>query len=265
MRGQIQAVNTTTKVITLTNASDMVFFENDMALKAYVDSTFAERTGIATITACDRENGTITYAGEITDIAATDHLAVMGDYSNVIKGIGAWVPYGASRATELSTSFFGLDRSVDPTRLGGWYQDYSADPIEEALNQGLEILSREGGMTSHIFMNNLDYRNLINSLGSKVVYKETKVADVGFRGVEVIGHNSTPMVYPDRTIPKGYAYFMQMDTWNLYTLGDLVNIFDADGQTVHMSQVADGVEIRVYMYAQLGCHAPGYNGIFKIS
>ena len=57
---------------------------------------------------------------------------------------------------------------------------------------------------------------------------------------------------------------LSMDSWKLYSMGDLVRLLDDDGMPYLRQNLADGVEIRVVSRPQLGCSAPGHNGRFVI-
>jgi hypothetical protein len=253
--------------VTLTEPNDIVNFEVGQELEGYNDTSGTTvRTGYITVTAVDREAGTFTFSGSITGFVDNDYLFPRGDKGAGLKGAQAWIPIGTSaRVTALGASFFGVTRNVDETRLGGWFKDYSALPIEEGLTAGMAILGREGGMPSHIFLNPLKFNDLANSLGSKVVIINERIGNVGFQGLQITGQNGICKVYSDRWIPYDYAFIFQMDTWELASLGPAIRIFDADGLRVLRSQTIDGVDIQLCSYAQLECSMPGMNMIAKIS
>ena len=263
--GEISAVNTTTKVVTLKDANDTVNFEVGMSLE--YDSALTGtgvRSGACQVVAVDREDGKFTYTGVVSGIAANDYIFPAGDKNSALSGVGAWVPYGSGRATALAAAFWGVTRTVDGTRLGGWYQDYSTLPIEEALSKSLALLGREGGNPNVQFLNPMDWDELKRSLGSKVQYVNRSVAQVGFTGIEVIGYNGRCEVYADRWVPYGYAATLTLSTWKLCSLGPVIRTFDSDGLLMLRSQTSDGVDIQINSYAQLKCNAVGYNMWTKI-
>ena len=252
-------------VITLTDANDTVNFEVGMVLETSSTLTgTAVNSGQGTVTAVDRDGGEVTYSGTIAGIAANDYIFPAGDKGSGIKGLGAWVPYGSGRATALAASFFGVTRTTDETRLGGWYKDYSTLPIEEALSKGMALLGREGAMPDTIFLNPMDWDELKRSLGSKVQYVNRTVAQVGFSGIQIIGYNGVCEVYADRWVPYGYGTILQMNTWKLSSLGAPIRTFDSDGLLSLRSQTSDGIDIQLFSYAQLRCNAVGYNMWVKL-
>jgi hypothetical protein len=261
--GQIGTV--TAGVITLSSEHDVVNFEVGMSLQFSANLTgTAVRAGAALVSAVDRENYEVTYTGSVTGIAADDYIFPAGDKNSALSGIGAWVPYGATRATALATSYWGVTRTTDSTRLGGWYKDYSTLPIEEALSKFVALLGREGANPDVIFLNPMDWDELKRSLGSKVQYVNKMIAQVGFQGIQIVGYNGVLEVYADRWVPYGYASVLQMNTWKLCSLGPVIRTFDSDGLLMLRSQTSDGVDIQINSYAQLKCNAVGWNGWVKL-
>jgi hypothetical protein len=263
--GQVASGMATT-VITLTNANDVTNFEVGMVLKAATtEAATSLRAGSVTVTGVDRDAGTLTAAAAwtagIAALVANDYLVVDGDATNKIKGLSAWIPFTAP----TSTAFFGVDRSVDTSRLAGIRQDGSAKPIEEALIDLAVRIGREGGSPDYCFMDFSQYANLEKALGSKVQYVDVPAGGtIGFKALQIQGPRGTIKVIPDQNCSNSYAWMLQLDSWKLYSLGGAPKILDSDGMKMLRESSADAVEIRVGYYAQLGCAAPGFNGIVKL-
>jgi len=224
------------------------------------------RAGSLTITAVNRSAGSFTVNANISTGVATatvnDYISIDGDYDAKMKGLAAWLPLVAPTSGD---NFFGVDRSLDVTRMAGQRGDLSALPVEEALIEASKLIAREGGKPDYCFMNYEEYSNLEKSLGSKVQYVDLKgPADIGFRGMLVHGHKSPIKVIADQDIPSGEMFMLQMDTWKLCSLKAAVRILDLDGNKMLRISNQDAVEIRVGGYKQLACHAPGFNGHFSI-
>lgn len=261
----------TTNTIILGEADDVVKFEVGMTLVfAQLESSGGLRNAGATavVTAVDRSVGTVTVNGVLNTlvpaIAVNDFIFVDGDRNLSVSGLAAWLPFVAPTAGD---NFFGVDRSVDPTRLAGVRFDGSALSIEEALVGGLTLSNREGGNVKVVFMNYIDWGNLELALGSKVQYMVTEAfgrADIGFTGIQVKTNKGVANCVADTMAPKGYAYGLTMDSWALYSLKEPIRILDLDGNKVLRTSDADAVELRVGGYFQLGCDAPGYNVVIKL-
>ena len=201
----------------------------------------------------------------ITSPAASDYIyAAAGDVNAVISGLKAWLPGTAV----TSTTFFGVNRSLDKTRLAGINYDGSSSSIEEALIDGAGLIAREGGNPDTCFVSYKDFRNLAKALGTKVMYTQTEVQEdnvkVGFTSLQVHGPNGTINVIPDQNCPAGSAFMLQMDTWKLKSLGEAVRLFDGDGLTMIRDPNGDNLLIRCFSYAQLSCRAPGWNSVITL-
>lgn len=264
--GQVANSSFATPDLTLTNPDDVTNFEVGMVLQvSATDGAGAGvRAGTLTVNAINRSSGVVTMSGNlsagIAAIAQNDFIVQQGDYDLKLKGLKAWVPYGGPSAS----AFFGVDRTADSSRLGGQYQDGTAKPIEEALIDLAVRISREGGRPDHCFMNHADYANLEKALGSKVQYVnvDSGMPNIGFRGLLIQGPKGPIKVVPDQNCPSKFAYMLQLDTWELASLGKAPQLFDTDG--LEMLRKDDGVSGQIYYYAQLSCNAPGWNGVVKL-
>lgn len=265
-----------TTAMTLADTSDVVNFEVNMEIQFSSDATFGNirDSGAAlTVTAVNRRTGAITVGANlstISGIAQNDYISPEGDLEEgMIKGLDAWIP-----ETVTATSFFGVDRTADASRLAGQYEDLSSLPIEEALVEATSQIEQEGGAPDYVFMNFPNLSNLKKALGSKVVYQQVEArareANVGFKGVMIDGNAKPIVVLGDQNAPNNFFYELTIETdgadvWKLYSLGMCPQILDSDGLKMLRESSSDGVELRVGYYAQLGCRAPGWSGKFKIN
>ena len=256
-------------VITLTNATDIVNFEVNMTLRAF-DTAGVDRGTTGAVIAVNRTTGVITVATSIGGSAAnpagwvaTDRLVVQGDWSLALKGLGAWLPVTAPTTGD---SFFGVDRSQDPTRLGGVRFNGSSESIEEAVIDASLLVAREGGMPDVCIMNFASYAALEKSLGAKAQYISFDgPAKLYYPGILINGAAGQIKVFPDRSCPAKTAYLLQMDTWKLYSLGPAPHIAKyADGLEMLRVFNSDAAELRVVSYANLGCNAPGFNAVVQL-
>jgi len=272
--GQIGAVSSAT--ITLANIQDVTNFEvgQELDLSTAVDGSLkaygTSGNGLI-ITGVNRDTGVLTFGANVTDAtdgiptaAANDFIFIRGDHvaSTLTKvaGLGAWVPATAPG----STLFFGVDRSVDPTRLGGIRVSGASLPIEEALIRGAARVGREGFGLDHYFMSFEKYEDLQKSLGSKVQYVDLQAsARIGFRAIEVQGPRGSIKCVPDMNCPNNLIYGIKLDMWKLYSLGEPVRVIDTDGLQMLRQASADGVEVRYGYYANMASRAPGANCVIS--
>lgn len=266
--GQANAASTTT-ALQLKDPEDVTNFEVGMTLVfSTANGGGTVKAGTAVVAGVDRDLGTLTMSAALTSIAAgagvatDDYIFVQGDYDAKLKGLRAWLPDSAPS----SAPFFGVDRTVDATRLGGIRFDGSATPIEEALISAASRVAREGGRPDHCFMSYSKFAELEKALGSKVQYVDLRAnAEIGFRGILINGPRGAIKVIPDQNCPSDRAFMLQMDVWKLYSLGDAPKILDTDGLKMLRESSADAVEVRVGHYSQLGCRLPGANANIKLS
>lgn len=261
-----------TVTITLSDTESVVNFEKGMVVVA--SSTDGgggapDRVGGAakvTITGVDRDAGTLTAAAAwdtlITDIAASDFLFVEGDYDAKVSGLAAWIP-----STVTATSFFGVDRTQDSTRLGGVRITQGATPIDEALLSLSRRIGREGGAPDVCFMNHNRFSEVENALGSKVEFGQfdLPLGKIGFKTLRIAGPTGPISVVADHNCPDDKAYMLTMNTWKLYSLGPAPHILQLDGQRILRNAALDSYEIRVGYYGNLACKAPGYSGVLELT
>lgn len=264
--GQASASSTGTS-IQLKNVEDVTNFEVGMELVVSVaDGGGSVKSGSVTVNGVDRDSGIVTVDSMAAidggaGVVADDFIFVEGDYDSKIKGLRAWLPDSAPSAT----SFFGVDRTADATRLGGIRYDGSAEPIEEALISAASRVAREGGKPDYCFMSYSKFADLEKALGSKVQYVDAHAsAEIGFRGMLIHGPRGSIKVIADQNCPDNRAFMLSMSFWKLYSLGKAPKILDSDGLKFLRESNADAVEVRVGYYAQMGCRAPGYNANIKL-
>lgn len=170
-RGQCNANATGTSLV-LKNSDDVTNFEvNQELVFSTADGGGTVKAGSVTVVGVDRDAGILTVdaltaIASGAGVAADDYIFVAGDYDLKIKGVQAWVPNTAPSAT----SFFGVDRTADVTRLGGIRYDASSMPIEEGLIAAASRAAREGAKPTHCFMNYSDYSNLEKALGKLLTF-----------------------------------------------------------------------------------------------
>lgn len=278
-RGVVGSVSSAT--LTLATITDIVNFEVGMELVISTAQSTAALRALGSsgngliITGINRSTGVLTFAYNVTDATngipstgAGDYIFVRGDREDSatptrlkISGLEAWIP----NAGVTSTSFFGLDRTIDATRLGGLAYDGSAYPIEEALIEGASLVSREGGAIDHYFISHAKYASLEKALGSKVQYVDLAAnARISFKGIRINGPDGEIKVVADRNCPTNRCFGLKLSTWKLGSIGKAVRVIDTDGNKMLRMASADGVEVRYGTYSNAMCKAPGRNINIKL-
>lgn len=232
-----------TLTFTLANAQTVVQFEVGMTLQASAtDGGAALQNTPGTIDAIQITSvnrgtgviaGTVVQGAPQTSWVAASFLQVLGDIgiggSTTIagmlglSGLAAWVPAVDPGSTD---NFWGVNRSADPTRLGGLRYNASAQSISEGITNALAFGNREGASFDLIVLDFLSYSTLINELGAKVQYVELShdEVEVAFEAIHFHSAYGKIPVLADRSCQAQTAWCLTMDTWKLRTLGKAPHI-----------------------------------------
>lgn len=270
-------------VLPLGNAQEIVAFEVGMLLVASSSAGGAPSSDTVLITSVDRSSGVIRGTASAAVLSANwaigtgiAFLSQQGDIPAggvtstadmpALCGLAAWLPVSSP---SLSDSFWGVNRSADPTRLAGCRFDARSFTIEEGLTNALAFLNREGGRPDLIIMDFASYAALINSLGAKVQYVQVKhdEVEVAFEGITFQSAYGRVTVLADRSCQPKRAYILTMKTWKLRSLGKVPHILTYGLEGLEGLRVgnADALEIRIAHYSNLICSAPAWNCVVQLS
>jgi len=272
-----------TVVLPLTNSQQIVAFEVGMLLVASATDGGAPSTDTVTITAVDRAAGIVTGIASVTALSGnwaigtgTAYLTVSGDLPTTgaasttsflaLSGLAAWIPTATPATTD---SFWGVNRSADPTRLAGLRYNAQSYTIEEGMTNALAFTNREGGKPDLCIMDFASYAALVNALGAKVQYVQVNhdEVEVAFEGITFQSAYGRVTVLADRSCPPQTAYMLTMNTWKLRSLGKVPHILTYGMEGLEGLRVgnADALEIRIGYYGNLICSAPGWNCVVQLS
>lgn len=259
--GRLSATSGVTTSITLANPTQATTLEIGALLRFSALGTGASmKTGTLQITSINRSTGVIGLSASgatLTPVlAVNDYVYISGNQAACVAGLSGWLP---STAPSGGDSWFSVDRSVD-SRLYGNYLDQSSAPIEEGLLQIDQVIYNSGGAATHIILNPVDYTNLAKSLGSRVVYEALSIGDVGFQTYKIQGMSGPLTVLADRSCPLSNGFVLQMDTWKMNSLGQMVEIYNGDGLSMLRSTTSDSVRAQIAFYGNLSCSMPAWNG-----
>jgi hypothetical protein len=149
---------------TLQNPQNVVNFEVNMTIQASLTDGGAPinaNTDLGLVSSVNRATGVIQFTvvsgNPAVNWANGNYITVQGDIPAAggsgsgplgsvgsylaASGLSAWLP---ATDPSLSDSFWGVNRSVDPTRLAGLRYDASAYSIEEGITSALRICKPRG-------------------------------------------------------------------------------------------------------------------------
>ncbi len=283
----------TSGVIVLDNLGMVYQFAVGMALVSYSISgltpTQSTSAALGYVVAVDTGLGTVTVSASQGGGAGTPtswstafpYLAQVGDVNfisnglasaNMLKlaGLGAWIPASAPGGSD---NFFGVNRSVSPTKLAGLrFAGGASESIQDALIDAVNQLaanSSEAGDPDYIMMNPVSYQTLVKQLTSQANYVNVKhdEIDISFKALVLPTANGEIAILQDRNCPAQTAYILTLKTWKLRSLGKVPQFLTFPGfydQLGFPVPGSDAVELRVGYYAQQTCNAPGANAVVPL-
>lgn len=299
--GRIGKVASTTTVTSATiiledKADIWNFAPGDLIQFSATDGTGTVRSGgslsgIATITSVDEEAGTILTAGSNlsseTGMQTGDFIFQDGDYALGIAGLESWLPAGSGRAAALAADFYGLTRNLDSRRLGGVYIDGNAvtGDLLDILVKLLGEMSKYGAKPDLCLLSTDQFTELQRIfISRKMGYREVDVSasdrSAGGKGIVVTkiypgiqatigGYKLT--IVPARSCPGNRLYVLEAATWTVRYVGSSVPCFLMEeyegGEMLRFdSTQTAGPEVECYLaaYCNLGCEAPGRNGVAQL-
>ena len=177
-------------------------------------------------------------------------------------GLAGWLP----TTSPSSTTFYGVNRSLDATRLGGVRYNGQNQSIEEAIISGSTLLNREGGHPDVCIMNFSAWSSLAKSLESKVIYLDHQIGDISFQGFKFMSGTGSFEVFADKDCPSGLAYLLDTSSWRLLSLGDTPRINNLDGNMLLRAPNGySSLQAQIFSYWGLACNAPGHNAVVQIT
>lgn len=272
-RGVRGTINATVAGTTLTLADPTKIVNFEVGMKIYFAdpaATIAQLVSGAglrdsgealTITAI-AEDGSMTVSANLNTIAgltAADEIIREGDAGVMISGLAAWLPLTAPS----SALFFGVDRTAHTERLGGVrYTGGGAPKLETLARANVRVARNNPNGKRTAFVNYEDYADIVISLGTKAIVEPMKSSkgEWGFESIKIATPRGFLPLVGSIDCPKGEFYILQLDTWVIKSLGKLPHYAEDDGQRVRRDDTAsDSIFWTLRYWAQLGCHAPGWN------
>lgn len=227
---------------TLTSGTDAtVTLPEDAVMKIDVGSKLVVKATAATaetsakntltVKAINGTSVTVT-PGSTANASAGDIVCLAGSMSGSASllpvGLDGWLPVykkrtGASWPTFIGTSFFGVDRSVNPDRLAGAFVDATgatgdAQKKSHTVTTLIKKLRRQGSLCDLIVMNDDDFLEFAREIETSNTYftqtstKEKKSATIGFSDISAaFSTNYVENIIDDPYCVKGRFYVLSSD------------------------------------------------------
>lgn len=157
--------------VVLANANDVIWYQRGQFYQIANPATDTLRASTTLkVNSVNRSAGTVTFDANISSVAGAalgDGIVVADSLNARIRGLRAWL------VVPTAALFFGVDRTVDPTRLAGHILDCSAagspTVVFDILQELCKRVFREGGRPDVAVMHVDPMQRLLNYLEGKSV------------------------------------------------------------------------------------------------
>jgi hypothetical protein len=198
----------------------------------------------------------------VSGLEAGDVIFQQGNYAsasdaNMPAGLDAWIPSTDPGAT----SFFNVDRSSDPIKLGGVRHDGSSDTVVGACLGGAYAIANVGPGKPDIFLvSPLSYKAAIEEVEGTVQRSQGGNAVVGADSIKVRGPKGPIEIVSAAMCPTGVGYLLESKSWELVSMGPAVQLQTSpSGAKAFEIDDVDGIQLRFVSHVNLACRAPGFN------
>ena len=225
--------------------SDSAIMKIDVGSTIAFKSTVAgAEIGTANVDAIDENTITVTPAASVT-LAGGEIVAIAGcvDSSGnpmLPMGLDGWLPVvetrnktGSTWPTYITTPFFNVTRSVNPSALAGQFiLGVSGDKKVDTIQKLIKKVRRKGSQANLIILNDNDWLEVSNEIQSTNTYftqtssKARREANVGFDKLSAsFSTNFIDNIVDDPYMPEGKFYVLDKDQIELwaYTNSEIVN------------------------------------------
>lgn len=292
----VGAGNINAGVITLDSLGMVYQFSVNMTLVSFAvaGQTPNQSTAgaLGYVIAVDTSAGTVTVSAAPGGAAGTPanwsvafpYLAQVGDVNfianglssaNMLKiaGFGGWIPFAAPGGAD---NWFGVNRSVSPTKLAGLRFAGAGESIQDALIDAVNQLAANGneaGDPDFIFINPVSYQTLVKQLTAQGVYQMIKAkineeASISFKALVLPTANGEIAILQDRNCPSQTAYVITLKTFKLRTLGKCPQFLTYPGFYDQLGipvPGSDAIQLQIGYYGNLTCNAPGSNAVVTLA
>ena len=204
---------------------------SDLVVKATKTTAETSATNTLTVTAINGTSVTVTPSGN-GDPSAGEIVCIAGSMSGndalLPVGLDGWLPVTKKRSGEtwasyIATSFFGVDRSVNPDRLAGAFVEATsatgdAQKKSHTVTTLIKKLRRQGSLCDMIVMNDDDFLEFARGIETSNTYftatstKEKKNATIGFSDISAaFSTNYVENIIDDPYCVKGRFYVLSSD------------------------------------------------------
>lgn len=276
--GQIAAI--ASQVVTFASRVDTNFIDVGQSHTPFASLAAASTNrAAAVVAAVDRDAGTVTYTGALTNWAVSDFVFQTGDKVDAgtlsCLGIGAWLPLVAPSGADIG----GVDRSVAPQQLAGVRMDGRGKSAKEACFDLITRVGDAGGKGDVLLATNDFVGRLVKEVEGQTEYEKVPaqdadgpIAGIFYETVKINGPKGpfklkgSPFMYSDR------IFALTMDSWEMRIAPEGTSkdpIFNGTYCSTNSPMIddpsSDSQIARLKALFLLVCNAPQRNGVCQIA
>jgi len=276
--GQIAAINS--QVVTYASRVDVNFVDNGQVHTPFASlAASTTNRASATVSAYDRDAGTVTYTGALTNWTVGDFIFQDGDKVDAgtlsCLGLGAWFPLVAPSGADIG----GVDRSQAPQQLAGVRVDGRGKSAKEACFDLITRVGDAGGKGDVILATNDFVGRLVKEIEGQTEYEKMAaqdadgpIAGIFYETVKINGPKGpfrlkgSPYMYSDR------IFALTMDSLEMRIAPEGTSkdpIFNGTYCSTNSPMIDDPASdsqiARLKALFLLVCNAPQRNGVCQIA
>lgn len=266
--GVLSAITGSGLILTLTRKSDVHNFGVGQTLIANeTDDDTTMLTGGVLVTKRDVGAGTITVDTDVEALGSpwsvTDFLFTEGDQDSKATGLEGWIPLTTPGGSD---SFFGVNRSVDATRLAGHRVDSSGRSVFTNAQELAMLIGEEGHSPDSLFLNPRAGLALAEEVGAKVERSEGGKGIAGHTGFTIQSFVTGPVdIVFDIACPEDRGYMLSRETWLYAHMGAVPHTVKDDGRDSLRGATTDDIQMRFRYFGELTCEVPAANGVMSVA
>jgi hypothetical protein len=255
--------------VTLNEKWTATRFKEGMSLNRSTDGTLANiQAETYIVTKVNYKAGTITL-NVVTNLADGNYLAAAGDYEEgSLHGVFAWIPLTEPGSSD---SFFGVNRSVNPTLLSGHRLDSStaSNSVKEQVMDLTSEMSTAGSIDDSGeldgYLHPYQWNRIQKELDAQVKRDQGANGKFGHPYISHMAGGKEVKFFQDNDFPADRLFITARKSWVIRHAMGFPHLNEDDGRPAQRSHNEDAIEVRLRSAGNLFNLAPGASGVAPLT